>query len=288
MTVGIVGLGLIGGSMAKAYSQIEENTVLGADTDRPMLEYARLRGAIHGELTPETVPQCELIFVALYPQAAIAWMTEMAPHIRPGTFVMDLCGTKRTVCEAGFSLAEQYGFTFVGGHPMAGKQYSGFKHARADLFRGAYMVIVPPRTDDIFLLDTIKHLLAPAGFGHLTVSTADKHDEVIAFTSQLAHVVSNAYVKSPTASVHAGFSAGSYKDLTRVAQLNETMWSELFVENKEHLTAELDTIIGELTKYRDAINAADTDTVRNLLRDGSERKKSIDGTQSEPQKGNGK
>lgn len=277
MTVGIVGLGLIGGSMAKAYKQSSDCTVLGADRDRPTLEYARVAGAIDGEMTDGRIPECDLLLIALYPTAAISYMEKIAPSVRKDAVVIDLCGTKRTVCEAGFALAEQYGFTFVGGHPMAGRQYSGFKYADANLFRGAPMVIVPKRRDDIFLLDRIKTLLAPAHFGRFSVTTADQHDEVIAFTSQLAHVVSNAYVKSPTAKIHSGFSAGSYKDLTRVAKLNEEMWTVLFTENKEYLSAELDTLISELTKYRDAIAGGDSDTLCALLRDGRLRKEEIDG-----------
>ena len=277
MTVGIVGLGLIGGSMAKAYKQNGTDTVLAAEIDTPTLEYARLIGAVDGTLTEDAVGACDLLLIALYPEAAIAYLHKTAPMIKKDALVIDLCGTKRTVCEAGFALAKEYGFTFVGGHPMAGRQYSGFKYADANLFRGAPMVIVPPTRDDIFLLDRVKKALAPAQFGRFSVTTADKHDEVIAFTSQLAHVVSNAYVKSPTAQIHSGFSAGSYKDLTRVARLNEDMWSMLFVENKEYLACELDTLIGELQKYRDAIAAGDTDTVRELLRDGRIRKQEIDG-----------
>jgi prephenate dehydrogenase len=277
MTVGIIGLGLIGGSMAKAYKKNSDAVILAADRDSTIVEYARLQGVVDGVLTADTIPSCDLILIALYPQAAIEYMKDIAPLIAKDALVIDLCGTKRTICEAGFALAEQYGFTFVGGHPMAGTQYSGFKHARENLFHGASMVLVPPTFDDIFLLDRVKKALAPAGFGRMTVTTADQHDEMIAFTSQLAHVVSNAYVKSPTARSHKGFSAGSYKDLTRVARLNEEMWSELFIENKEHLVSELDTLIASLTEYRDAIRNGDTDTTRTLLKDGREAKESIDG-----------
>ena len=277
MTVGIIGLGLIGGSMAKAYKQNSSATVLAADRDSTIVEYARLQGAVDGELTTDTLPSCDLILIALYPRAAIEYLKNTAHLIAKDTLVIDLCGTKRTVCEAGFALARQYGFTFVGGHPMAGTQYSGFKHARENLFHGASMVLVPPTFDDIFLLDRVKKALAPAGFGRMTVTTADQHDEMIAFTSQLAHVVSNAYVKSPTARSHKGFSAGSYKDLTRVARLNEEMWSELFVENKEHLVSELNTLIASLTEYRDAIRDGDAAATRSLLKDGREAKESIDG-----------
>ena len=277
MTVGIIGLGLIGGSMAKAYKKNSDCTVLAADRDHTTVEYARLQGAVDGELTPEGISSCDLILIALYPQAAIEYLKDIAHRIAKDALVIDLCGTKRTICEVGFALAKEFGFTFVGGHPMAGTQYSGFKHARDTLFNGASMVLVPPTFDDIFLLDRVKKVLAPAGFGRMTVTTADQHDEMIAFTSQLAHVVSNAYVKSPTARSHKGFSAGSYKDLTRVARLNEEMWSELFIENKEHLVSELDTLIQSLTEYRNAIRDGDSDATRSLLKDGREAKESIDG-----------
>lgn len=276
MTVGICGLGLIGGSMAKAY-RAEGHEVLGFDLDEATLGYATLADIICARLDDSTIPQCDLIFIALYPQAAVEYLRSISPKVSLHTVVIDLCGTKKQICDAGFELARQYGFTFVGGHPMAGKQYSGIKHARATLFGGAPMVIVPPVYDDMSFIDKIKNMLSPAGFGKLSVTTAEKHDEIIAFTSQLAHVVSNAYVKSPTAEIHKGFSAGSYKDLTRVAWLNENMWTELFLENKEPLLFELDHIIGALSEYRDAIAKGDREGLRALLRDGREAKEKIDG-----------
>ncbi|MBE6557147.1 MAG: prephenate dehydrogenase [Ruminococcaceae bacterium] len=276
MTVGICGLGLIGGSMAMAYKKAG-HTVLAHDKDITIEDFAALSGVIDGKLNADTVPSCELILVALYPVATMAYMEQIAPYIDRNAVLMDLCGTKQQVCACGMALAERYGFTFVGGHPMAGSQYSGFKHAKATLFLGAPMVIVPPVYDDMALLDRIRTLLSPAGFGRLSVTTADNHDRVIAFTSQLAHVVSNAYVKSPTAQEHKGFSAGSYKDLTRVAWLNEAMWSELFLENKEPLLFELDTIIASLQAYRDAIADDDLPTLTELLREGRILKERIDG-----------
>ena len=276
MTVGICGLGLIGGSMAKAYKEAG-HTVLGFDTHEPTLGYAVLAEIIDGTLNEETIPSCDLLLIALYPQQAVRYLKQIAPLIPSHTVVMDLCGTKKQICKVGFALAEQYGFTFVGGHPMAGTQFSGIKHARASLFRHAPMVLVPPIFDDIAFLDRICQLLAPAGFGKFSVTTAENHDRVIAFTSQLAHVVSNAYVKSPSAKEHKGFSAGSYKDLTRVAWLNEQMWTELFLENREPLLFELDTIIQSLSEYRDAIADSDADSLRALLKDGRIAKEQIDG-----------
>lgn len=276
MTVGIVGLGLIGGSFAKAY-QAAGHSVLACDTDRATLEFAVMSGAADGELTAENAAGCDLILIAVYPEAAVEWLRRMAPHIGKKPVVIDCCGTKRKVCAACFPIAAEHGITYLGGHPMAGTHNSGFKYARANLFHNAPMVIVPPDFDDITLLDRVKGLLAPAGFGRISVTTAQQHDEMIAFTSQMAHVVSNAYIKSPTALRHKGFSAGSYKDMTRVAWLNPTMWAELFLENRDCLLHELDLFLESLAAYRAAIAAGDGETLTALLDEGRKRKEEVDG-----------
>lgn len=276
MTVGIVGLGLIGGSFAKAYHAAGKR-VLAWNRTRSVLDFAMLDGGVDGELTEENIADCDLVLVTLYPAAAIEYLTRMAPHIGPKPLVIDCCGTKRVVCEAVFPLAEQYGFTYVGGHPMAGTQFSGYKYARENLYQGAPMVLVPPVYDDIQLLERTKALLAPAGFAHVSFTTAENHDAMIAFTSQLAHLVSNAYIKSPTAGLHIGFSAGSYKDMTRVAWLNPGMWSELFLENKDYLIEELDWLIENLNEYKAAMQADDRETLTKLLDDGRRRKEEVDG-----------
>ncbi|MBQ8356331.1 MAG: prephenate dehydrogenase [Clostridia bacterium] len=275
LKVGIVGLGLIGGSMARAYSGAG-HAVLAHDIDDAAVEAALAENAICGRLTAENVAECDVIFLAIYPRAAIAWLRVTAPHLTKDSMVIDLCGTKRGVCGTCFAMAREYGFSFVGGHPMAGTQYSGFGNSKDGLFRGAPMVIVPENPEDETLLTRVRELLLPVGFGSITVSTAEKHDRIIAFTSQLAHVVSNAYVKSPNAQVHKGFSAGSYKDLTRVAWLNEQMWSELFMENSDYLTEEIDGIIHALTEYRDAMAAGDAGRLKALLRDGRLAKERVD------------
>ena len=277
MTVGIVGLGLIGGSFAKAYKEAG-HTVLAWNRSRSVLDFAFMAGDADAALTEDNLSDCDLVLLCVYPQAAIDWLTAFAPHVGKKPVVIDCCGTKRVVCEAVFPLAEKHGFTYVGGHPMAGTQFSGYKYARANLYEGAPMVLVPPVYDDIELLDRAKALLAPAGFGHISVTTAENHDAMIAFTSQLAHVVSNAYVKSPTAGLHIGFSAGSYKDMTRVAWLNPGMWAELFLENKDYLIDELDWLIGSLNEYRAAMVADDRETLVQLLEDGKRRKEEVDGT----------
>ena len=276
MKVGILGLGLIGGSLARAYA-LEGHTVFAAEKDESMLSFAILAGAVQGRLDEQTIPQCDLILLAIYPGGSAAWLEENAPRICRSTLVLDCCGIKKEICARCFPLAEQYGFTFVGGHPMAGSQFSGFKYSRADLFAGAPMVLVPPVYDNIALLERVKRALAPCHFGSFSVTTAEEHDKMIAFTSQMPHILSNAFIKSPTARQHKGFSAGSYKDLTRVAWLNAPMWSELFLENRDNLLFELNTYLDSLTAYRDALEAGDGERLTALLEAGKKAKEEVDG-----------
>ncbi len=267
MIVGVVGLGLIGGSIAKAYKKAG-HTVYGYDTDKSILGFAMISDVLDGELDADATRKCELIHVATYPKAAMEYMEQNAPLFDKGCVVIDDCGTKREVCRCGFALAERYGYTFAGGHPMAGTKYSGYKYSRATMFSGASMIIVPPRFDNIELYDRIKALLAPMELKRIVFTTAEDHDRMIAFTSQMAHVVSNAFVKSPSAQRHKGYSAGSFRDLTRVAWLNERMWTELFLENKEYLIEEISILIDNLQKYKSAIENDDADTLREILREG--------------------
>lgn len=277
MKVGIVGLGLIGGSLAKAYKESGQVEVYGWDTDADTMLLAKTVEAIDGTLDETVLPDCDLLLLALYPGAAIEYLRAHAPEISKKTFVIDCCGVKQVVCDACFPIAEQYGFSFFGGHPMAGTQFSGFAKSRSSLFRGASMILVPPRFDDIAQLDQAKQLLAPVGFGRTVVTTADKHDEMIAFTSQMAHIVSNAFIKSPAARQHKGFSAGSYKDLTRVAWLNETMWTELFMDNRQKLIREIDILMHSLEEYKEAMQQEDAPRLKELLREGRICKEEVDG-----------
>ena len=276
--IGILGLGLMGGSFAKAL-HAGGAEVYAWNRTHSTVELAMIE-TIDGELNDTTVPTCELIILAGYPQVSIEWLEEMAPLISPGAIVIDVVGVKRSICEACFAIAEGHEWSFVGCHPMAGTQYSGFAHARANMFHNAPMVVVPPAMDDyvrVDVLERLKALLEPCGFGTFTLSTAEHHDEVIAFTSQLAHVVSNAYVKSPSARVHKGFSAGSYRDLTRVARLNAQMWTELFLEDGDFLSTEIGILIDNLQQYKDAIDERDADRLKALLEEGDRRKREIEG-----------
>ena len=277
MNVAIVGLGLIGGSMAKSIKNRTAHTVWGADLNSETMTMARMCGAIDAPLTEENLPQADLILVAIRPGAAIEWVRQHADRIAKSAILVDLCGVKRTVVAAIAPIAEQQGFAYIGGHPMAGKERGGFTASTEDLYVGASMILTPDKRTDMRLLETLKAFFLDLGFAGLTFSTPEEHDRIIAFTSQLAHIVSSAYVKSPEAQRRRGFSAGSFQDMTRVARLDEDMWTELFLDDEDFLTKELDELIGHLTDYRDALRDKDAQRLHDLLKEGRELKATAGG-----------
>lgn len=303
MKIAIIGLGLIGGSLARAIREKNAHTLYGYDKNPAVTAAALAAGVLDAPLTPERLGQCDLVAVALFPAAIVDWLKQNAAVIPKTAIVFDCGGIKAPVCAAGFALAAQHGFAFFGGHPMAGTERSGWAAARADLFAGASMLLVPPEgaADDggteggdsrrgerpaqgmsdskkgtdgrtAAQLDILRAFFLSLGFGRVVVTTAAEHDRTIAYTSQLAHVVSSAYIKSPTAQNYVGFSAGSFKDMTRVAFLNEAMWTELFLDNRGPLGEEIDFLIARLREYRDALAAGEEDTLYRLLHEGKELK----------------
>jgi prephenate dehydrogenase len=276
MNVGILGLGLIGGSMARAYAKAG-HTVYAHDTDSIIFEFSKLACVVSDKLEPINIQKCDLILLCVFADNAAAWLEANGQYVKESALVIDCCGIKQAICDRCFPIAQKYGFTFVGGHPMAGSHHSGFKASRSNLFQGAPMVIVPPKYDDPELLQRVKDALLPCGFKSFSVTTAAEHDRLIAFTSQMPHIISNAFIKSPTALSHSGFSAGSYKDLTRVAWLNPNMWAELFLSNKENILQELDYLLLSLSEYKNAVQNDDITTLIQLLDDGRRRKEEVDG-----------
>lgn len=276
MNIGVVGLGLIGGSLVKSAKKNTNFKVYGYDLDNNVIKNAVSEGFIDGELTEKSLGKCDYVFIPLYPEAVIEYISRNAEFFKEGAVVIDCAGVKRSVCEKCFEIADNHNFSFVGGHPMAGTQYSGFENSKDTMFYNAPFVLTPKENEDILILANAREIIMKLGFGRVSVMTAQKHDKLIAFTSQLAHIVSNAYVKSPSALERKGISAGSYKDLTRVAYLNENMWTELFLENKENLIFELDNIIAELQKYSDAMKNDDADLLKQLLKEGKEMKLKAD------------
>ena len=272
MKIAIIGLGLIGGSIAKAIKDNTDHTVYGADIQQSVVLRAKLIDAIDDELDDNKLSECDLVIIALYPEDTVKFISDKAGIIRKGSVVIDCGGVKRCICDPANRLAEENGFTFIGGHPMAGVERSGFESSFGMLFNNASMILAPSPEIDIDTLHRVKDFFLSIGFGSITIVTPEKHDRVIAYTSQLAHVLSSSYIKSPTAPEHHGMSAGSFKDMTRVATLNPKMWSELFIENKDNLVGEIDTLISHLQEYRDAINDGDSEKISALLEDGAQKK----------------
>lgn len=268
MNIAVVGLGLIGGSMCKSLKKHSFHRILGIDTNKETIRKALEQNVIDDEITSERLGEANLTVISLYPEEICRFVKDNADKFKKGSIVIDTCGVKKAVVEACTPVLEKKGVIFVGVHPMAGREFSGFDYSTDNLFDGASFIITPTENTPQIAVDLLSTLAGSIGFGKAVVATPEKHDQVIAYTSQLAHVVSNAYVKSPSVLDFNGFSAGSFMDLTRVAKLNEDMWTSLFMCNKEALLYELNHILTSISEYRDAIENGDYDALRGLLRDG--------------------
>jgi prephenate dehydrogenase len=277
LNIGIVGLGLIGGSLAKTIKNITNHTVFGQDLMESVIRSAELEGAIDGPLSEEFLGKCDIVITALYPKDTISYIKEHACRFKEGCIVVDCAGVKETVCDAIQDIADEEGFIFIGTHPMAGIEHSGFNHSSNQLFDKASMIMTPYSETPLKTLELVKEFWLSLGFSKITICSPKEHDEMIAFTSQLPHVISSAYIKSDFAPNHRGFSAGSYRDMSRVAKLNETMWTELFFDNKQNLVKELERFIERLQEYKDALESDKQTDMKRLLKDGRVIKELIDG-----------
>lgn len=276
MKVGIVGLGLIGGSMAKAVKKKTEHEVIGWDQSEPIRYSALLMEAVHGFMEEGNPKDCDIVIIALYPYSTVEYIKTHAKDFKKGAVVLDCTGVKRAVCREVQAVAEENGFHFVGAHPMAGVERSGFTYATAEMFEGKTMIVTPYTGTDIGLMNALRLFFQKLGFQKMKVTTEAEHDQMIAYTSQLAHVVSSAYVKGALSPNFHDFSGGSFQDMTRVARLNETMWTELFLANGDNLADEVDGLIERMQAYSKAIRAKDADTLRELLKEGREKCIAID------------
>ena len=271
----VAGLGLMGGSMAMAIRKYTDCEVYGWNRTRSVAEKAAADGTLHGIADEAAIADADLMIISLYPQSTVDFLLEHMPRMKKGCIIVDLVGVKRFLQENLEHAAVDAGVHFIGGHPMAGKEFSGYAFATPELFQDASMILVPNASSPLWAVDEMDSFFMQLGFGRVVRCSAEQHDHMIAFTSQLAHVVSSAYIKSPEALRHNGYSAGSYKDLTRVAKLNEHMLTQLFLRNAEPLVGEIDEIIRHLTDYRDAIAGGEEERLCALLREGRERKESI-------------
>ncbi len=267
MKIYIAGLGLIGGSFAKA-ALAAGHEVSGWDLDPAVRESAKAAGVAVSE-----TPDAPVVIAALPPKAVVPWVESHAAGFAAGTVVMDVCGVKRTVCEAlrRFAFSD---WNFIGGHPMAGRELGGWERSDADLFKGASMILTPYPSCGRKPLDMLEAFFAGLGFARTVITTPEHHDEMIALTSQLAHVVSSAYVRDPLAQDHRGYSAGSFQDMTRVSTVDPDVWTSLFLSNADPLSEVLGRLIARLGEYKAAIDSRDADALRAMLAAGRDAKMS--------------
>ena len=276
MKIGIIGLGLMGGSFGRTLVKEGEHTVYGRDISEQVMTKAQLLRAMNEPLTKENIGEVDLLITAVTPNKVRGILEEVVPQLKKGAVVNDFCGIKRGVVDIMKEFSTKYpDITFIGGHPMAGREFSGIDHSTTTLFNNASMILVNVNAD-IFQLESIKKFYLSVGFKTVEICSSDEHDEIIAFTSQLCHVVSNAFIKNTNAEKHYGFSAGSYKDMTRVARLDADMWGNLMTENADKLLPELDQLIDHLTEYRNALSTRNKEELTKLLADGNRRKLEID------------
>ena len=274
MKIAVVGLGIIGGSYCKAIKKYTDHYVVGINRSPAPLEKALECGAIDEIGTPDSLGEADLIILGVYPGAAVKFIETIGDKIKKGAIVTDTSGIKREICDRLLCLSQKFGFTFVGVHPMAGKEKNGFDVSDADLYRNASCIIVPCNADDKAVKKVADFNLS-LGFGGVKITTPEEHDRMIAFTSQLPHVLACAYVLSPNCMNHKGFSAGSYRDVSRVANINAELWSELFLENKEPLLKELETLITNIRGIGFAIQENDRKKLMDLLKKGHQIKEAL-------------
>lgn len=274
MKIGIVGLGLIGGSLAKAFKKYTDHLIFVYDINESVVNKAISEKNADGTLLGN-LRGMDLLVLALYPDHSIEFIKAHKEEIGKDTVVTDCAGIKQKVCEKISVIAKEQGFTFIGGHPMAGIEKSGYDASTYSLFKGASMILTPEKDTDVSKILFVQEALKPLGFTRFQMSTPAQHDRIIAYTSQLAHIVSSAYILSPAANEHLGFSAGSFRDMTRVAKLNEYMWTELFLENKENLCDEIELLINGLTEFEEAIKSSDEEKLCSMLKKGRLRKEKI-------------
>ncbi|MDR1774515.1 MAG: prephenate dehydrogenase/arogenate dehydrogenase family protein [Clostridioides sp.] len=276
MNVGIIGMGLIGGSMAKSIKQKTEHKVFGWDKSELICNTAILTESVHDIIKEGDPSECDLIIIALYPKATVEYVEKFASHFKKDAIVVDCSGVKRSVCKPIQSIAEKNGFVFCGAHPMAGIERSGFTYSTSSMFDGATMIFTPYTGTNIALMHDLSLFFKSIGFSRIQIATDVEHDQMVAYTSQLAHVVSSAYIKSELSPKFKGFSAGSFHDMTRVAKLNETMWTELFLENSDFLATEIDGLIQRLQEYSKVIKEKDENTLKSMLKEGKEKRLAVD------------
>ena len=265
MNIVIVGLGIIGGSLAKAFTKYTDHRVIGINRSEATAKRAFADGAIHEIGTAVSLSKADIVYMCTYPEHIVSYVEENSGHFKKGCIITDVCGIKTEICGRLTEICKKNGLQYVGSHPMAGKEKFSYDAAEAELFQNASYIVVPCSADEKSV-DTVVTLAKEIGFGIVRISTPEEHDRMIAFTSQVPHVLACAYVMSPCCENHKGFSAGSYRDVSRVANINENLWTYLFLSNKEPLSKEISILIENLTNIKNAIDENNSEVLKELLK----------------------
>lgn len=274
MNIGIIGLGLMGGSIAKTAKKRSLATVYGLDSEE-VLQKAFLLEAIDYKLDDSNVSKIDLLFICVYPRAIPQLLKEYAPRLKKDAIICDIGGNKREIVKVMEEISKEYqDINFIATHPMAGREFTGISHSITTLYDKSSFIIIPVKAS-LDALSTLSDFVKDLGATNFIYTNAEHHDDMIAYTSQLCHIVSSAFVKNPKAKEHFGYSAGSFKDLTRVAKLNPTMWSENLIDNRDYLVNDIDLIVEELLKYKKVLQNNDELGLKALLQQGTDIKESL-------------
>ncbi|MGN0532714.1 MAG: prephenate dehydrogenase [Eubacterium sp.] len=273
MTILICGLGLIGASLAKTIKKNTSHTVLGWNRTPSVTDKALRDGVIDetGELE-QLIPRADITIINFYPQAIVPFIQEHEHLFKKDSIITDSCGIKGRICD---QMAGRHDYYFIGAHPMAGREVGGYDNSLDTLFDNASFICTPYEDTPRNKVDALVGLAQEMGFARTVVTTPQHHDEMIAFTSQIAHVLACSYVLSPLAPGHAGYSAGSYRDVSRVARINADMWADLFIDNKNALVDEIDDLVSNLMKFKYNIVNEDTQALKELMNKANKIKEEI-------------
>ncbi|MCD7796847.1 MAG: prephenate dehydrogenase [Clostridiales bacterium] len=274
MNILIAGLGLIGASLAKTLKKNTTHHIIGWNRTQSVANRALNDGVIDetGELK-DIIPKADVTFVNFYPDAITAFIKDNRDYFKKNSIVTDSCGVKTKICRE--LEKENFDFYFIGAHPMAGREVSGYDNSLDNLFDTASFICTPFDDTPRSKADALIGLAQEMKFARTVVTTPEHHDEMIAFTSQIAHVLACSYVLSPLAPYHSGYSAGSYRDVSRVARINADMWTELFIDNKEPLVDEIDDLVSNLMKFKYCIVNEDAQQLHDLMEKGNKIKEEI-------------
>ncbi len=276
MNIGIVGLGLMGGSIGKTAIKREVANVYGTDVNEEVIIKAFLTEAIQNKLDNDNISEIDLLILCAYPRQIPELISEYAPKLKKGAIICDIGGNKRQIVKIMKEKSEFFtDLNFIACHPMAGREFTGISHSITTLYDKSSFIIIPVSAS-LDAISDLKEFFTRLGVTNFIFTTADKHDQMIAYTSQLCHVVSSAFVKNKKSLEHYGYSAGSFRDLTRVAKLNPVMWSENMLDNSDYLVEDIDQVIQELVKYRDALADKNVQALIDLLKEGADIKEKIE------------